>query len=157
MRSSTTDMGVERCIAKCPNVLPEFARRLGLECSPEFCEFQHLFPLCAQIPDWDHTPCSLLSNALNDLDRWPGGLQCIRELTRFFRISDYRLTMRIALEKAGGCPIMVASLQTFTSSFSSSCDTVRCSMHLRAFFGSGSIANTTSSFQSWEKCQRRPC
>ena len=97
----TTDQGVERLMVDMANVVDAFLCRLGLRSSRFYRELIYTFEHAVGIPDWLHLWSGIIKFGLESLDGWPGILQRLRSLSKFFNIEEYREVAAKHLKRQG--------------------------------------------------------
>ena len=114
VRSMTTDMGVESGIPDMENVLGGFASANNRKTSDSFRLYPRLFPRCVHIHDWHHLWAGVLKCSFGADTNWPGDLNKLRDLCKFFHWADYRDACASYLASKG---VVNKYLKSFTASF----------------------------------------
>ena len=96
VRVICSDWGTESGIANTKNFLREWAQNvLHTQLPSGLFSEEFLFPLAVHAPDWNHVTSSCLQDALQGVLQWPSILEQLRDLCRFLKIKDYRITCRM--------------------------------------------------------------
>ena len=100
VRGIVTDLGAERLLADIENILPSFARHIGLAIPDSVTEFEgRLFPFALMAPGWAHLLDTVLRRSLLELDWFGRFLEVAKAVGILIR--SYSLDLQKELEIAG--------------------------------------------------------
>ena len=85
VRSTTTDLGVERLVHRSADILPEFCRALKIALPRGFERQPRLFPRAVLAPGWNHIIDNLLQRALTSLFWFPRFIGQLKAFCKFMR------------------------------------------------------------------------